>query len=69
MYRSTPTVAATIVKTEDSEGRVWALKRIQTDRQSIKQAERLVKLRRYPLVVPMHSIFVDHGVNSSQMPF
>ena len=48
---------------------MWALKRIQSDSQSIREAERLVKLRSHPLVVPLHSIFVDHGVTFLQMPF
>ena len=63
------TAAATIVKAEDNEGHIWALKRIQSDSQSIREAERLVKLRGHPLVVPLQGIFVDHGVTFLQMPF
>ena len=64
-----PTAACTIIKAENSEGRVWALKRIQSDRQSVREAERLVRLRSHPLVVPLQSIFVDHGVTFLQIPF
>ena len=67
--RLIPTAATTILKAEDSEGRVWALKRIQSDSQSMREAERLVKLRSHPLVVPLQSIFVDQGVTFLQMPF
>ena len=67
--RIIPTTTATIIKAEDSEGRIWAMKRIQSDSQSIREAERLVKLRSHPLVVPLRSIFVDHEVTFLQMPF
>ncbi len=61
--------AAMITEAEDSEGRKWALKRIQSDSQSVREAERLVKLRKHPLVVPLQSIFMDGGVTFLQMPF
>lgn len=68
-HRVLPTAAATIVKAEDIEGRIWAMKRIQSDSQSIREAERLVKLRSHPLVVPLQGIFMDSGVTFLQMPF
>lgn len=61
--------AAMISEVEDSEGRKWALKRINGDSQSVLEAERLAKLRNHPLVVPLQSIFVDGGVTFLQMPF
>ena len=48
---------------------MWALKRIHSDSQSITEAERLVKLRSHPLVLPLQSIFEDQGVIYLQMPF
>ena len=68
-FRVILTKAAAIVKAEDSDGRMWALKRIQSNSQSIREAERLVKLHSHPLVVPLQSIFLDQGVTFLQMPF
>ena len=61
--------AAMISEVEDSEGRKWALKRINVDSQSVRGAERLAKLGNHPLVVRLQSIFVDGGVTFLQMPF
>ena len=61
--------AATVTQAEDSSGRLWALKRIQGDHQSVREAERLVKLKGHPLIVPLQSVFVDNGVTYLQMPF
>ena len=48
---------------------MWAMKRIQSDSQSIREAERLMKLRSHPLVVPLQSIFMENDVTFLQMPF
>lgn len=61
--------AATITQAEDNEGRRWAFKRVQSDGQSVREAERLAKLGSHPLVVPLQSIFVDNGATYLQMPF
>jgi len=61
--------APMVTEAEDSEGRKWALKRIQGDGHSVREAERLVKLRKHPLVVPLQSIFMDGGATFLQMPF
>ena len=64
-----PTTAAMVYKAEDSNGQIWALKRVQADAQTVREAERLVKLHKHPLVVPLHSIFQDSGVTYLQMTF
>lgn len=61
--------AATVIEAEDQAGRVWALKRIQGDRQSVREAERMVKLRDHPLVVHLESVFLDGQAIYLQMPF
>ncbi len=61
--------AAMITEAEDTEGRKWALKRVQADGQAVREAERLAKLCKHPLVVPLQSIFVDGGIIFLQMPF
>jgi len=58
--------APMVTEAEDSEGRKWALKRIQGDEHSVREAERL---RKHPLVVPLQSIFVDGGATFLQVPF
>ena len=54
---------------EDCTGRHWALKRIQGDNQSVREAERLTRLKGHPLIVPLESVFVDKGTTYLQMPF
>lgn len=60
---------ASVSEAEDSTGRRWALKRIPEDNQSVREAERLVKLKGHPLIVPLESVFVDRGITYLQMPF
>lgn len=60
---------AAVSEAEDSTGRRWALKRIPEDSQSVRDTERLVKLKGHPLVVPLESVFVDRGITYLQMPF
>lgn len=60
---------AAVCEAEDSTGRRWALKRVPEDNQSVREAERLVKLQGHPLIVPLESVFVDRGITYLQMPF
>ena len=60
---------AAVCEAEDSTGHRWALKRIQGDNQSVREAEHLVKLKGHPLIVPLESVFVDRGITYLQMPF
>lgn len=60
---------AAVFEAEDGTGRRWALKRIQGDNQSVREAERLFKLKGHPLIVPLESVFVDKGATYFQMPF
>lgn len=48
-----------VAKAEDSAGRIWALKRIQGDNHSVREAERMVKLCEHPLIVQLRSVFMD----------
>lgn len=63
-----PTPAPMVFKARDHEGQVWAVKRVRANTQSIREAERLARLR-HPLVVPLHSIFEDDNITYLQMPF
>ena len=67
-HRISHTTAA-VCEAEDGTGRRWALKRMQGDHQSVREAERLVKLKGHPLIVPLESVFVDKGITYLQMPF
>ena len=61
--------AAMVAKAEDSAGRIWALKRIQGDSHSVREAERMVKLCEHPLIVQLQSVFMDGQAIFLQMPF
>ena len=58
-----------VTEAEDSAGAIWALKRIQGDSHSIREAERMVKLCDHPLVVNLQSVFMDGQAMFLQMPF
>ena len=58
-----------VVEAEDSASRIWALKRVQGGSQSIREAERMVKLCNHPLIAQLQSVFVDGQAVYLQMPY
>ena len=58
-----------VTEAEDIAGSIWALKRIQGDSHSIREAERMVKLCNHPLIAQLQSVFVDGQAMYLQMPF
>ena len=58
-----------VTEAEDSAGRIWALKRVQADNHSIREAERMVKLCKHPLIAQLQSVFMDGQAMYLQMPF
>ena len=58
-----------VTEAEDSAGRTWALKRVLGDRHSIREAERMFRLRGHPLLVQLQSVFADGQALYLQMPF
>jgi serine/threonine protein kinase len=54
---------------EDLGKQKWAIKGIDSGPNAAREAERLCKLRGHPLIVPLHSTFMDAGRLYLQMPF
>lgn len=61
--------SSTVEQAEDSAGCIWALKRIQEDNHSVREAERMIILRDHPLIVRLESVFWDRHAIYLQMPF
>ncbi len=53
---------------EDLSKKKWAIKGIDSGASAAREAERLCKLRGHPLIVPLHSTFLDADRLYLQMP-
>lgn len=54
---------------EDLGKQKWAIKGIDSSPSAAREAERLCKLRGHPLIVPLHSTFMDADRLYLQMPY
>ena len=58
-----------VSEVEDVSKQKWAIKGIDSGPNAAREAERLCKLHRHPLIVPLQSTFLDADRLYLQMPF